>query len=217
MQPSEFIRTVPHLNDQDATDAARAYPVVTGHILEASSVNGVLTDLDLIDVVYDIAHDKTHPCRIKMLGVYTGLIGNHPFNFIQSTVTGQRAIAQLNWLIDTGLPEHAVALTQFRDIMIWRANVVSYPMANLTLHETMIMRETCPTKSLEAFNGYLTIKTNSNTPSHATRIHGVNPRTNANEILGHIRIDIARTYEFKIPSHYSKHTNFCVDDPYGVI
>lgn len=217
MQPSEFIRTVPHLNDQDATDAARAYPVVTGHILEASTVNGVLTDLDFIDVVYDIAHDKTHSCRIKMLGVYTGLIGNHPFNFIQSTITGQRAIDQLNWLIDIGLPEHAIALTQFRDIMIWRANVVSYPMASLTLHETMIIRGTCPTKPVIAVNGWVKITTTADSPLHNPRLRAFNPRTEQWQWVNNIRAVSNRgNYDAQVPREWLG-AELVVDDPYGVV
>ena len=217
MQATEFIPTVPHLSDQDATDAARIYPVLTGHILEASSVNGVLTDLDLIDLVYDVAQDKTHPARIKMLGVFIGLMGNHPFNFIQSTLTGQRAIAQLNWLITTGLPEHAERLSQFRDLMIWRANVVSYPMANLTLHETMIIRGTCPTKAVTAINGWVTITTTADCPEHNPRLLAFNPRTEqwqrVNSFYG---VSAAGSYDAQVPREWIG-DQLAVDDPYGVI
>lgn len=217
MQATEFIPTVPHLNDQDATDAARAYPVVTGHILEASSVNGVLTDLDLIGLVHDVSQDKTHPARIKMLGVFTGLIGNHPFNFIQSTITGQRAIAQLNWLITSGLPEHAERLSQFRDIMIWRANVVSYPMANLTLHETMIIRGTCPTKPVTAINGWVTITTTEYCPEHRPQLHAFNTRTQLKQRINNFgTVSKACVYDCRVPPEWAGAQLF-VDDAYGVI
>lgn len=217
MNLKDFLNTVPELSHTEALEAAKNYSVDTGQLLDATTVNGALTDFKLITVLKDVSDDATHPARDICLGVYTGLLGNHPFNLMQNSFTGQRALTQLNWLIETGLPELATELSQFRDFMLWRASSVSYPFANVTLHDVLIIRNACPTKPLEAINGYVTITTKINTLSHAVRIQGVNPRTNASEILGHIRIDTARAYEFKIPTHHLNHTNLSVDDPYGVI
>ncbi len=216
MQYEDFLKTIEHLSHEDAVTASNAFSITTGHILEASSVNGVLTDLDLIDLVKDISEDKLHPARVKMLGVYTGLLGNHPFNFILSSFTGQRAIDQLDWLIIT-LPEHADRLRQFKDLMIWRANVVVQPFKGKTLHDVLLGRGVCPVKPVTAINGWVTINTLKDSPEHNPRLLVLNPASGQLQWINNIKgVSTAGSYAARVPKEWLGNELF-VDDPFGAL
>lgn len=216
MQYEDFLKTLENLSHEEAVVASNAFSITTGHLLEASSVNGVLTDLDLIDVVKDISEDKEHPARKKMLGVYTALLGNHPFNFILSSFTGQRAIDQLDWLIKA-LPEHAERLRQFKDIMIWRANSVSHPFQGKTLHDVLLGRGMCPVSPATAINGWVTITTTKDCPEHNPRVLVLNPASGQLQWINNIKsVTTADTYAARVPREWLGNELF-VDNPYGAL
>lgn len=215
MTLAEFLSTA-NPDHNLALAEARAFNLSKGLLIEASTVNGVLTDLDLIDVVKDIAENKEHPARRKMLGVYTALLGNHQFNFIQSSLTGQRALAQLNWLIDTGVPEHAEVLSQFRDLMLWRSSALEYPFANTTLHDVLIVREACPWLVVPADGSFVVITTTANCEKHNPRLMALNPRTgNWQRINNFMGVELAGRYETSVPLQF-KGWQLKVDNAYGV-
>lgn len=218
MQLADFLKTVPDLSDEAALEAAKSFQEITGQLIDATTINGILTDFKLIGVLVDAAHDKTHPARDICLGVYTGLLGGHPFNIIQNSLTGQRALAQLNWLISTGLPEHAVALSQFRDLVMWRANVVSYPFKDITLYDVMSVRGTCPRVSITSDDGWAVITTTSDAPEeYRPQLKYLNPRTEKIERATNFPlITVAGRYECQVPS-FAFGNELYVDNPYGVM
>ena len=216
MTLQEFLTTAPQ-DHQLALEAANNYSVTIGQLIDATTVNGALTDFKLITVLKDISENTTHPARDICLGVYTGLLGNHPFNLMQNSFTGQRALAQLNWLIETGLPEHATALSQFRDLMSWRANVVSYPFANVTLHDILIERKVCPTKPVAQISGWVTINTTTDCPAHRPQLLAFNTRTEQWQRINNFGVvSVAGRYDCQVPREWIG-TELAADDPYGVI
>lgn len=216
MTLQEFLNTAPE-DHYLALEAANSYSVTTGQLVDATTVNGALTDFKLITVLKDVSENNAHPARDICLGVYTGLLGNHPFNLMQNSFTGQRALAQLNWLIETGLTEHATALSQFRDLMLWRANIVSYPFANVTLHDVLVIRNDCPFKSVTTETGWVTITTTTDCPLHNPRLLAFNERTNKwQRVNSFYRVSNAGIYETQVPREWFN-SPLAVDDPYGVV
>jgi hypothetical protein len=59
MTLAEFLTTAPE-DHQEALRLAKLHQEVTGQLVDATTVNGVLTDLKLISKVKTIAEDKTH-------------------------------------------------------------------------------------------------------------------------------------------------------------
>lgn len=216
MTLQEFLNTAPE-DHHLALEAANSYSETTGQLIDATTVNGALTDFKLITVLKDVSENNTHPARDICLGVYTGLLGNHPFNLMQNSFTGQRALAQLNWLIETGLPEHATALSQFRDLMLWRANIVSYPFANVTLHDVLILRDVCPSKPVTSDTGWVTITTTADCPLHNPRLLAYNDRTGKWQWVTNFReVKNAGIYECQVPREWFG-SQLKVDDPYEAI
>lgn len=217
MNLKDFLNTLPELSHIEALEAANNYSVDTGQLIDATTVNGALTDFKLITVLKDVSDDTTHPARDVCLGVYTGLLGNHPFNLMQNSFTGQRALAQLNWLIETGLPEHSTALSQFRDLMLWRANIVSYPFANATLHDVLIERSACPTKPVTQSGGWVTIATTADCEAHRPQLMAHNARTGQWQRVNNFGVvSVAGVYDCRVPPEWLG-AELAVDDPYGVM
>jgi hypothetical protein len=213
----DVLQPVLNLTHNEKVEYAKNYAVITGKILEASLVNAVLTDLDLIHIVKDVAEDLTHPARKKMLGLYIGLKGNHPFNYIKSSFTGQRALAQLDWIINEGLSQHAELFSQFKDLMIWRANIITYPLVNTTLHDVLITLGECPRKAVTHINGWVTITTTADAPLHNPRLLVRNPRTDEWQWANNFRaVSTAGVYDAQVPSQFLS-AELAVDNPYGVI
>lgn len=212
----EFLQTA-SADHSEALTQARAYEITQGAMVDATTVNGVLTDFGLISEVKRIANDSTHPAHNILLGVYTGLLGNHPFNFIQNSLTGQHALAQLNWLIETGLPSKATELTQFRDLMLWHANVAVYPFANITLHDVLIASDACPTKPVAAAAGFVTITTTADCEKHNPRLLALNPRTaNWQRINSFMGVEKTGVYDAAVPPQFNG-WQLAVDNAYEVL
>lgn len=216
MQLSEFLATVPDLTPEQALTAARAVTESVGRLVEATAVNGLLTDFKLISVVMACTEDPQHPAHDTCLGVYIGLLGNHPFNCITGTMAGDRAIAQLESL-PAHLPQYATVINQFKDMMLWLANGVSYPFAYVTLHDVLVARGVCPTKPIGRTGKHLAFELQQDCERHSARIWGTNPRTEVASVLGSVSLDKAGKYEFLLLSHYIDFTQYCVDDAYGAI
>jgi hypothetical protein len=213
----DVLQPVLNLTHNEKVEYAKNYAVITGKILEASLVNAVLTDLDLIHIVKDVAEDLAHPARKKMLGLYIGLKGNHPFNYIKSSFTGQRALAQLDWIINEGLPQHAELFSQFKDLMIWRSNIITYPLVNTTLHDVLITLGDCPRKAASISQGFAVINTSADCPLHNPRLLALNPRTGLwQRINSFYNVSNAGAYEAQIPREWLG-AQLAVDDAYGVI
>ena len=218
----DVLQPVLNLTHNEKVEYAKNYAVITGKILEASLVNAVLTDLDLIHIVKDVAEDLTHPARKKMLGLYIGLKGNHPFNYIKSSFTGQRALAHLDWIINEGLPQHAELFSQFKDLMIWRSNIITYPLVNTTLHDVLTTLGECPRKAVTATGQWLTVTTTADCPLHIPQVWAQNSRTGAMQRINSLYgpdnkgVSVAGVYDCRVPNEWVGSQLF-VDDAYGVM
>ena len=222
MNLQEFLQQdhIKQMSRQDARDAARQYMEISGRLVEATSVNSLLSELDVTADIKQLSEDPNHITRHKMTSVYTGLLGGHPFNVIVGTFAGDKAIAQLNWLIDEGLndkPDLAQKLAIAQGYLMQMANIPSYPFSNVTLHDVLLGYDECPVVDVSVQGGYILITTTGDCELHQARIHATNPRTGQPQVLGRVSISAAGVYEFKVPAHYLQHTDFKIDNTYGAI
>lgn len=216
MTLSEFLATA-SADHAQALAEARAFTVNAGQLIPATTINQLFAQLDLTGIIADLADDAAHPARHKLKSVLLSVQGNHDFNFITGTTAGDGNLLMLDWLIAGPMSDYAAQLVQFKATVSVLANRVSYPFANVTLHEVLIERKACPTKPVTHSGGWVTIATNAAAPLHNARVFGTNPRTGNEQILGRITLSNAGNYDFKVPSHYLNFTEFTIDDAYGVI
>jgi hypothetical protein len=217
MQLSDFLQTASPDHVQ-AVIEAHAYTTTTGHMLDATSVNGYLSAFKLLGVVKNIAENHpTHSAYETLLAVWVALQGNHPFNFKMGNIVGDGNIAALNRLIDVDLTEHAPALRMFRDTVLYYANTVTYPFAGITLHDVLLSRNACPILPVTQRNGYVVVTTTQVCERHSPRLLALNPRTEQYERIGNfMNIAKAGAYEcLVLPVH--RDSLLFVDDVYGVI
>lgn len=216
MQLSEFLATA-SADHAQALVEARAFTVNAGQLIPATTINQLFAQLDLTGVIADVAEDVTHPARHKLKSVLLSVQGNHDFNFITSTTAGDGNLMMLDWLIAGPMSDYAAQLVQFKATVSALANRVSYPFANVTLHDVLIERKACPTKPVTHSGGWVTIATNADAPLHNPRLLAKNPRTQQWQWAGNFRgVAAAGTYDAQVPSQWLS-AELAVDDPYGVI
>ena len=214
---SDFLKTVPELTNEQKRDAAKAYTVVVGNMLESTTVNGWLSAFKLLPIVKQVAEDATHPAHSDLLAVWVALHGNHPFNFKIGNMTGDGQIAALNRLINTDLTEHAAALTMFKDTALYFANTVTYPLAKTELYDVLYAIGECPTKPITHVNGWYTVTTSSDVPLHHPEIRALNTRTGKwQRVTSLYNLSAAGTYEQRVPNEWLS-AELCIENAYGVL
>jgi hypothetical protein len=109
------------MNNNQAHAAIQVLTVTEGSLIPATTVNQLFASLSLSGAIDDIAVTKDHPFRDKMSSLNKSIIGNHPFNFISGTTSGNGNLAMLDSMI-AGMPELSAKLTQFKN--------TAFPMAN---------------------------------------------------------------------------------------
>lgn len=108
------------------------------------------------------------------------------------------------------LQAHADALTAY-------AYETSTPFANLTLHELLIARGTCPVKAVTQLNGFVVIETTGAVEAHNPRLLADNPRTGERVRINNFRgVSSAGRYEAQVPGEW-RGAALYVDDAYGVV
>lgn len=215
MQLSDFLLTA-SADHAQAVIEANNFTQNEGHLLPATTVNGILANLDLTGHVEDIAKDVDHPFRHKMSSLLLSIGGNHEFNFIVGKTVGDAQIATLNQII-TGIPELAVKLTAFRDTVLFLANKQVRPLLGTTLHDVLITRGICPTRPLAQANGYAILTTVAVCPMHNPRILMLNPRTGTYQrIANFMGVGKAGVYDAQLPS-VAWSASLVVDAPYAEI
>ena len=195
---------------------AHAYTVNEGRTLPATTVNGILADLNLTGHVEDIAKDVDHQFRHKMSSLLLSIGGNHDFNFMIGTTVGDAQIATLNQMI-TALPELAAKLTAFRNLVVHLSNKQIKPLLGTTLHDVLITRNVCPTVPVTQVNGYAVLTTVADCPTHNPRILMLNPRTGTYQrIANFMGVGTAGVYDVQLPS-VAWSASLVVDAPYPEI
>jgi hypothetical protein len=215
MNLKEFLLTA-DVDHNIALHQARDHTTIDPVFITSNTLTVYVVQAGLYTVFSDVAADASSPVRGICMALMDRLRGQSEFNLSSTLPLGQANIAMLNVLI-AALPDHAAAITGLRDTLIPLSSKANYPFTNVTLHDVLIARDSCPAKSVTASGGYVTITTTADCPLHNPRLMALNPRTGRTDILGNVRISSAGVYEFKIPTHYLQHTNYTIDDAYGVI
>jgi hypothetical protein len=109
------------MNNNQAHAAIQVLTIVEGSLIPATTVNQLFASLDLTGVIQDIAATHDHKFRHKMASVILSIGGDHPFNFISGTTSGNGNLAMLDSMISE-LPELSAKLTQFRSTVFMLAN-----------------------------------------------------------------------------------------------
>lgn len=196
---------------------ARLYSEPKGNMIEATTVNGLLSDLKLTGLIEDISNSPDHLARPVMKSILLGLKGNHPFNFIVGTAAGDRAINTINWVISTGLPEHGVVISQFKDLMMYLANGANFPFAEISLHAVLIARGICPVlEDCTPIAGYFVIDNLAACPRHSPNLWGKNSRTLRWNSIGRFPM-VEGTGRYELPKPAGDYSAYRIDNAYGDI
>lgn len=205
-----------------ALKAAHEKYITVGSLVPAATFNHWLGACDLSGIVEDVANDKTHPARHKMVSVRNNILGGEPFNFIQTAQTGRDTIAMVEDLINNTLSEYAPALIWLLNRAITYSNEKQFPLAHVTLHDVLVERGVCPLVSVENNgSGYVVITTLKDCPAHRPRLMATNLRTGetirVNNFYGTDKEGVSKAgkYETMIPRDYLDSALF-VDDAYGI-
>lgn len=216
MTLNEFLATA-SADHAQALAEARAFTVNAGQLIPATTINQLFAQLDLTGIVADVADDTNHPARHKLKSVLLSVQGNHDFNFITGTTAGDGNLLMLDWLIAGPMSAYATQLTQFKTTVSALANRASYPFANVTLHDVLIIRNACPTKPVTHSGGWVTITTSADTPLHNPRLLAKNPRTQQwQRINSFYGVSATGSYDCRVPPEWNG-AELAVDDAYGVI
>lgn len=216
MTLSEFLATA-SADHAQALAEARAFTVNAGQLIPATTINQLFAQLDLTGVIADVADDATHPARHKLKSVLLSVQGNHDFNFITGTTAGDGNLLMLDWLIAGPMQAYAAQLTQFKTTVSALANRVSYPFANVTLHDVLIIRNACPTKPVTQSGGWVTITTTADCEAHRPQLHALNSRTGQWRRVNNFGVvSVAGVYDCRVPPEWVG-AQLAVDDAYGVI
>lgn len=216
MTLSEFLATA-SADHAQALVEARAFTVNAGQLIPATTINQLFAQLDLTGVIADVSEDATHPARHKLKSVLLSVQGNHDFNFITGTTAGDGNLLMLDWLIAGPMSDYAAQLVQFKATVSALANRVSYPFANATLHDVLIIRSACPTKPVTQSGGWVTITTTNNCEPHRPQLHALNSRTGQWQRVNNFDVvSTAGTYDCRVPSEWNGAV-LVVDDAYGVM
>lgn len=203
-----------------AVAEAHNHPVIVGRLIEATTMNSVASELDLSADIKRIAESQDHIARHKMSSVYMGLTGNHLFNFIAGTYAGDKAIAQLDWLIDVGFanePVLAAKLSILQAHVMQLANVITYPLINTTLHDVLVTLNECPTAPVTKSGAFAVINSTAACPLHKPRLMVKSPNTQQwRRVNNFDKVSAAGTYECLIPADV-RSWELAVDDAYGVL
>jgi hypothetical protein len=109
------------MNNNQAHAAIQVLTIAEGNLIPATTVNQLFASLDLTGVIQDIAATHDHKFRHKMASVILSIGGDHPFNFISGTTSGNGNLSMLDSMISE-LPELSVKLTQFKSTVFMLAN-----------------------------------------------------------------------------------------------
>jgi hypothetical protein len=205
------------LDHNEALSAAKLHEEMVGHLLDATSINGLLTAFKLLGVVKAVSENPAHPAYNDCLAVWVALLGNHPFNFKLGNMTGEGQIAALDRLINTDLTEHAVALNQFKQTVLYFANTITYPFINSTLHDVLITRNVCPVVPVTQSGGWVVITTTADCPSHRPQLLALNTRTGLKQRINNFAdVSGAGAYECRVHNEWLSAALF-VDNAYGAL
>lgn len=215
MTLQEFLLTA----DSDnaiALQQARDYTTTQPVFITSNTMTVYVLMAGLYDVFSDAANDTTSPVRGICMALMDRLRGESEFNLSADLPLGQANIAMLDTLI-AAMPDKEPAISNLKATLMVVSNKQVNPFANTTLHDVLIIRKACPTVSVAADGGYITVTTISDCDTYSARLFGLNPRTNKETVLGRVTINQAGIYEFKLPTHYLNFAEFKIDNPYGVI
>ncbi|MBU2113727.1 MAG: hypothetical protein KKE94_08120 [Gammaproteobacteria bacterium] len=199
-----------------ALQQARDYAEIQPIFITSNTLTVYVLQAELYDVFADAAADSASPVRGICMALMDRLRGQSEFNLSPSLPLGQANIQMLDILI-SALPDKSAALTQLKDTLLAASNKTVYPLAGTTLHDVLILRDSCPTVSVTAQGGYVAITTTADCETHNPRLMALNPRTGkwqrVNNVIG---VGLAGTYDVAVPQQFAG-WQLAVDNAYGVI
>lgn len=199
-----------------ALQQARDYTEIQPIFITSNTLTVYVLQAGLYDVFADVATDSASPVRGICMALMDRLRGQSEFNLSPSLPLGQANIQMLDILI-SALPDKSSALTQLKDTLLAASNKTVYPLAGTTLHDVLILRDSCPTVSVTAQSGYVTITTTADCETHNPRLMSLNPRTDKwQRINNFMLVGPAGTYDVAVPQQFAG-WQLAVDNAYGVI
>lgn len=215
MTLQEFLATAsPHPNQ--ALAEAQAYEIIEPAFITSNTLTVYVVQAGLYDVFSDVANNPESPVRGICMALMDRLRGQSEFNLSQSLPLGQANLAMLNTLIQA-LPQHSVAISNLRDVLLSVSNRVVRPFANTTLHDVLVARGECLVKPVTVIDGWVVITTTADCPKHNPRLLAVNSRTGKwQRINNFYGVAEAGSYEAQVPREWFG-AELAVDDAYGVM
>ena len=197
---------------QQARDYTENQPV----FITSNTMTVYVLQAGLYDVFSDEAASVDSPVRGICMALMDRLRGQSEFNLSTSLPLGQANIAMLDILI-TALPQHEPAISNLKATLLAVSNKSVNPFVNVTLHDVLIARDACPTKSVTAQGGFVTITTTSACEKHNPRLMALNPRTNKwQRVNSFYDVSATGVYDAAVPAQFNG-WQLDVDDAYGVM
>ena len=201
-----------NLQDFATLALARAHPVIIGELINRDSLNGWLGGAGIYKRMKTIAADPAHPdCDVM-----EAFLDSVDYNFIAGTTTGDAHIALLDSLIAN---ESTIGpqLAALRPLVMSRANVVTYPLANTTKQDFDRAHGLFVYAPVIVDQGFCKITTNADCEAHRPQIY--RKVTFANGDIDYVRVagfgtvELEGTYRVQCPSF----PELFVDNAYGVV
>jgi len=215
MTLQEFLATASPYPNQ-ALAEAKAYEVIEPVFITSNTLTVYVVQAGLYDVFSDVANNPESPVRGICMALMDRLRGQSEFNLSQSLPLGQANLTMLNTLIQA-LPQHSAAISNLRDTLLSVSNRTVRPFANTTLHDVLVIRNTCPTKPVTHSGGWVTITTTADCEAYRPQLHALNSRTGQWQRVNNFGlVSAAGVYDCRVPPEWVG-AELAVDDPYGVI
>ena len=200
------------LSDFSTKEEAKAHPVIVGQLINRDTLNGWLGGANIYKKMKAVSDDLNNP----FCDVMEAFLDSVDYNFIQGTTTGDAHIALLDSLI-ANEPTVGPALSALRPLVMARANVVTYPLANTTTQDFEIAKGIFKKVPVTVESGFCTITTTADVESHRPQIYREITFSNGDveyiRIAGFNAVSTAKLYRVQCPSF----PNMYIDNHYSVI
>ncbi|WGH49877.1 hypothetical protein [Alishewanella phage vB_AspM_Slickus01] len=207
-------------NDQEAYEAARDYqPLpylwrIEGAVRKTQVETGMLINDTRDRLAAMIVDEVSSPLQKSLAKKVLGAVNN---------------LYQAEFYINLADPEVAMLFSSAHSLGVLNADEVSRiteaamyypekPFPNVTLHDVMVIRGTCPVVPLTSDDGWAVITTTVDAPeAHRPQLSYLNPRTGKIERATNFPlVTVAGTYECQVPRHVFGNDLY-VDNAYGVL
>ena len=200
-------------DNTEALTFLRAYTINERSQIPSTLLAMALVETGLYAQIYDISKDVQSDYRDHALYLLAILSSGQSMDFNPNSAVGAANISILQ----------AMGAALGTKLGVLRNKITSYtvkaltPFSNLTMHELLIARGTCPVKSSVQVNGFVVIELLSDVEAHNPRLLADNPRTGERVRINNFRgVSSAGRYEAQVPREFIG-ADLYVDDAYGVV